>query len=98
MKLLIKTRDLLSDVCNASDNCQGDNYGAKIEEYTLLPGLLSIKLPWLGAAKHKELKLRHKSMVSLLNVVRDMVLFIQFNQMKTQFHTTIHCRNMMKNH
>lgn len=62
---------LISSVCNASDNCQGDYYGAKIEEGCLLPGGLSSKLPWLGAAKHKELMLRHKSMVSLLNVIRD---------------------------
>ncbi|GAA5798790.1 hypothetical protein HPULCUR_004196 [Helicostylum pulchrum] len=62
---------LITHVCNVSDNCQGDNYGAKIEEGSLLPGTLANKLPWLGAAKHKELILRRDCMVSLLNVIRD---------------------------
>lgn len=62
---------LIANVCNASDNCQGDNYGAKIEEGLLLAGVLANKLPWLSAAKHKELMLRRNTMVSLLNVVRD---------------------------
>jgi hypothetical protein len=62
---------LITRVCNTSDNCHGDNYGAKIEEGLLLPGALASKLPWLGAAKHKELMLRHKSVVSFVNVVRD---------------------------
>ncbi|KAI7891517.1 uncharacterized protein EV154DRAFT_464083 [Mucor mucedo] len=62
---------LISNVCNALDNCQGDHYGAKIEEGILLPGGVSNKIPWLGAAEHKSMMMRHKSMVSMLNVVRD---------------------------
>lgn len=62
---------LISRVCNTSDDCHGDNYGAKIEEGLMLPGGLASKIPWFGAAKHKELMLRHKSVVSFLNVVRD---------------------------
>jgi hypothetical protein len=62
---------LITRVCNTSDDCHGDNYGAKIEEGLLLPGALASKLPWLGAAKHKELMLKHKSIASFVNVVRD---------------------------
>ncbi|CEP11230.1 hypothetical protein [Parasitella parasitica] len=62
---------LMSRVCNVSDNCQGDNYGAKIEEVGMLPGALAGSIPWLGAAKHKELMLRHKSVIAFLNVARD---------------------------
>ncbi|OAD06970.1 hypothetical protein MUCCIDRAFT_138449 [Mucor lusitanicus CBS 277.49] len=62
---------LISRVCNASDDCHGDQYGAKIEEGLMLPGGLASKVPWYGAAKHKELMLRHKSVASFVNVVRD---------------------------
>lgn len=62
---------LMTRVCNVSDNCQGDNYGVKIEEGPMLPGVMSTRLPWYSAAKHKELMLRHKNMVTLLNVIRD---------------------------
>ncbi|KAK4511725.1 GTPase activating protein [Mucor velutinosus] len=62
---------LISRVCNASDDCHGDHYGAKIEEGLMLPGGLASKIPWYGAAKHKELMLRHKSVASFVNVVRD---------------------------
>ncbi|KAL9552813.1 hypothetical protein MBANPS3_003586 [Mucor bainieri] len=62
---------LISRVCNASDDCHGDHYGAKIEEGLMLPGGLASKVPWYGAAKHKELMLRHKSVASFVNVVRD---------------------------
>lgn len=62
---------LMTRVCNVSENCHGDNYGTKIEEGPMLPGTLSTRLPWLGAAKHKELMLRHKHIFTLLNVVRD---------------------------
>lgn len=62
---------LITRVCNASDDCHGDTYGAKIEEGLMLPGGLASKIPWYGAAKHKELMLRHKSVASFVNVVRD---------------------------
>lgn len=62
---------LISKVCNVSDDCHGDNYGAKIEEGLMLPGALATRLPWYGAAKHKEMMLRHKSVTSFVNVVRD---------------------------
>jgi hypothetical protein len=62
---------LMTRVCNVSENCHGDNYGVKIEEGPMLPGTLATRLPWLGAAKHKELMLRHKHILTLLNVVRD---------------------------
>lgn len=62
---------LMTRVCNVSDNCQGDNYGVKIEEGPMLPGTLSTRIPWLSAAKHKEIMMRYKNMVTLLNVIRD---------------------------
>ncbi|KAI7905336.1 uncharacterized protein BX663DRAFT_502483 [Cokeromyces recurvatus] len=62
---------LITRVCNASDNVHGDYYGAKIEEGVTLPGMLATLLPWYGSAQHKSLMLRHKSILSLLNVVRD---------------------------
>ncbi|KAI8883459.1 long-chain fatty alcohol dehydrogenase [Backusella circina FSU 941] len=62
---------LIDSVCNASDDCHGDKYGAKIEESLLLPGSYASQIPWLGAAKHKELMLRRNNAVSLLNIVRD---------------------------
>ncbi|KAI9481001.1 MAG: hypothetical protein EXX96DRAFT_565003 [Benjaminiella poitrasii] len=62
---------LITRVCNASDDCHGDSYGAKIEEGVTLPGGLASKLPWLGSAQHKTLMLKHKSVLSLINVVRD---------------------------
>jgi hypothetical protein len=62
---------LIDSVCNASDDCHGDKYGAKIEESLLLPGSYASQVPWHGAAKHKELMLRRNNAVSLLNIVRD---------------------------
>lgn len=62
---------LITRVSNVSDDCHGDNYGAKIEEGLLLPGGLSSRVPWLGAAKHRELMLKHRSIASFVNVVRD---------------------------
>ncbi|KAI8098251.1 GMC oxidoreductase-domain-containing protein [Gilbertella persicaria] len=48
-----------------------DGGDVKIEEGLVLPGGLATKLPWLGAARHKELMLRHDHILSLINVVRD---------------------------
>ena len=62
---------LMTRVCNVSENFQGDYYGVKIEEGHLLPGVLSIRLPWLNAVDHRELMLKHKNIATLLNVVRD---------------------------
>lgn len=62
---------LITRVSNVSDDCHGDKYGAKIEEGLLLPGALASRLPWLGAAKHRELMLKHRSIASFVNVVRD---------------------------
>lgn len=62
---------LITRVSNVSDNYHGDNYGAKIEEGLMLPGGLSSRVPWLGAAKHREFMLKHRSIASFVNVVRD---------------------------
>ncbi|KAI8091059.1 uncharacterized protein B0P05DRAFT_634743 [Gilbertella persicaria] len=63
--------NLGSCISHLPENWKGDYYGAKIEDCTMLPGALSLRVPWYGSAQHKELMLKHKSSMLTIIIIRD---------------------------
>ncbi|KAI8882773.1 long-chain fatty alcohol dehydrogenase [Backusella circina FSU 941] len=62
---------LLTAVSTVAENFDGENYGCKIECFTNSVAAYSGLVSWPGAAKHKELMLRHRNSATFFAIVRD---------------------------
>jgi hypothetical protein len=62
---------LLTTVSTVAENFDGEHYGCKIECFSNSVSVYSGLVSWPGAAKHKELMLRHNNSVTFFAIVRD---------------------------
>ncbi|CAB4477256.1 uncharacterized protein OCT59_016398 [Rhizophagus irregularis] len=62
---------IMSAISNATENVDGENYGAKIVVGSHHPGFMFANFPWKSNLQHKQLMLEYNNIVPLMVITRD---------------------------